>query len=93
MVSAEDSPELVAVLELGQTRSVTESCLLPSFLEVGVLDDEVTDRRSRAVVHRLAPHPTPTLVEHNIACDAHMLCNRVEDAVGLHAVRVADEDP
>jgi hypothetical protein len=25
--------------------------------------------------------------------DAHTLCHRVEDAVGLHAIRVADEDP
>jgi hypothetical protein len=38
-------------------------------------------------------HPTSPLVEHNVSRDAHTLCHRVEDEVGLHAIRVADEDP
>jgi hypothetical protein len=41
------------------------------------------------------PCPTPnlSLVKHNIAREAHMMCNRVEDAVGLNTIRVAYEDP
>ena len=51
---------------------------------MSILNDEVADLRSQAVIHHVVPCPTSTLIEHNITC---------EDAVGLHAVRVADEDP
>ena len=63
----------------------------PSSLEVDVLDSEFVVRRSRAIVHRLVPRPSSPFVEHNVARRAHMLCLRVEDAVGLRALRVADE--
>ena len=58
-----------------------------------VVDDEVSESRSRAVVHRLVPGPASPFVEHDVPGDADALCRRVGDAVGLDALRVADEDP
>jgi hypothetical protein len=60
---------------------------------VDVVDDEITSRRSRAVIHHLAPRPASPLVEHDVTHDAHAPCRRVEDAVGLGTLRVADENP
>jgi len=60
---------------------------------VDVVDDEVSESRSRAVVHRLVPGPASPFVEHDVPGDADALCCRVEDEVGLDALRVADEDP
>ena len=60
-------------------------------VEVDILDSEVVVRRSRAIVHCLVPHPSSPFVEHNIVRRAHTLCLWVEDAVGLRALRVADE--
>ena len=64
----------------------------PSSLKVDVLDGEVV-RRSRAVVHRLVPRPSSPFVEHYVARRAHTLCSWVKDAVGLRALRVANEHP
>jgi hypothetical protein len=60
---------------------------------VNVVDDEVSESRSRAVIHRLVPSPASPFVEHDVPRDADALCRRVEDAVGLDALRVADENP
>ncbi len=57
-----------------------------------VVDDEVSEHRSRAVVHRLVPSPTSPFVEHDVPRNADALRCRVEDAVGLDALRIADED-
>jgi hypothetical protein len=65
----------------------------PSSLEVDVLDGEVVVRWSRAVVHRFVPCPSSPFVEHYVARRAHMLCPWVKNAVGLQALRVADEHP
>jgi hypothetical protein len=65
----------------------------PSSLEVDVLDGEVVLRRSRAVVHRFVPCPSSPFVEHYVARRAHTLCPWVKNAVGLRALRVADEYP
>ena len=58
-----------------------------------VVDNEVSESRSRAVVHRLVPGPASPFIKHDVPGDADTLCCRVEDAVGLDAQRVADEDP
>ena len=60
---------------------------------MNVVDDEVSESRSQAVVHRLVPGPASPFVEHDVPGDVDALCCRVEDAVGLDAFRVADEDP
>jgi hypothetical protein len=60
---------------------------------VNVLDSEVVVRRSRAVVHRFVPCPSSPFVEHYIAHRAHTPCPWVKNAVGLRALRVADEHP
>jgi hypothetical protein len=60
---------------------------------VDVVDDEIAGRRSRAIIHHLAPRPASPLGKHDVTRDAHTPCRRVEDAVGLGALRVADEDP
>ncbi|RLN13108.1 hypothetical protein C2845_PM09G13320 [Panicum miliaceum] len=65
----------------------------PSSLEVDVLDSEVFVRRCRAVVHCLVPCPSSPFVKHYVARRAHTLCLRVENAVDLRALRVADEHP
>jgi hypothetical protein len=65
----------------------------PSSLEVDVLDGEVVVRRSQAVVHRFVPCPSSPFVEHYVTCRAHTLCPWVKNAVGLRALRVADEHP
>ena len=57
-----------------------------------VVDDEVSESRSRAVVHHLVLGPASPFVEHDVPGDADALCCRVEDAVGLDAIRVANED-
>lgn len=61
-------------------------------LEVDVVNNEVTDHRSQVVVHHHDPYPASPFVERNVARDVHALCHKVEDAVGLDAVHVADED-
>jgi hypothetical protein len=60
---------------------------------VDVVNDEVSKSQSQAVVHRLVPSPASPFVEHDVPGDADVLCRRVEDAVGLNALRVVDEDP
>jgi hypothetical protein len=60
---------------------------------VDVLDGEVVVRQSRAIVHRFVPCPSSPFIEHYIACCAHTLCPWVKNAVGLRALRVADEYP
>jgi hypothetical protein len=65
----------------------------PSSLEVNVLDSEVIVRWSRAVFHCLVPCPSSPFVEYYIARRAYTLCHRVENVVGLQALRVADEHP
>jgi hypothetical protein len=59
---------------------------------VNVVDDEVSESQSRAVVHRLVPSPASPFIEHDVPRDANALCHRVKDAIGLDALRVADED-
>lgn len=61
-------------------------------LEVDVVNNEVIDCRSQVVVHHHDPYPASPFVERNVARDVHALCHKVEDAVGLDAVHVADED-
>ena len=58
-----------------------------------IVDDEVSESRSRAVVHGLVPSPASPFVKHDVTGDADALYRRVEDAVGLDALRIADEDP
>ena len=58
-----------------------------------VVDNKVSESRSRAVVHGLVPGLASPFVEHDVPGDADTLCCRVEDAVGLDALRIADEDP
>jgi hypothetical protein len=58
---------------------------------VDVLDGEVVVCRSRAVAHRFVPCPSSLFVEHYIVRRAHTLCPWVKNAVGLRALRVADE--
>jgi hypothetical protein len=60
---------------------------------VNVVDNEVSESQSRAIIHRLVPSLPSSFVEHDVLGDANALCHRVEDAVGLDALRVADEDP
>jgi hypothetical protein len=60
---------------------------------VDVVDYKVSESQSRAVVHRLVPSPASPFVEHDVMGDADVLCRRIEDAVGLDALRVANEDP
>jgi hypothetical protein len=60
---------------------------------VNVVDYEVSESRSRVVVHHLVPSPASPFVEHDIPRDEDALCRRVENAVGLDALCVADEDP
>jgi hypothetical protein len=58
-----------------------------------VLDGEVVGRRSRAAVHRFVSYPSSPFVEHYVAHRAHMLCPWVKNAVGIRALRIADEHP
>jgi hypothetical protein len=58
---------------------------------VDVLDGEVVVRQSRAVIHRFVPCPSSPFVEHYVTHCAHTLCPWVKNAVGLRALRVADE--
>jgi hypothetical protein len=60
---------------------------------VDVLDSEVVVRRSRVVFRRLVPCPSSPFVELYVARRGHTLCHRVENAVGLRALHVADEHP
>jgi hypothetical protein len=60
---------------------------------VDVLDGEVVIHSSRAVVHRFVPCPSLPFVEHYVVRRAHTLCPWVKNAVGLQALRVADELP
>jgi hypothetical protein len=60
---------------------------------VDVLNGEVIVCRSRVVVHRLVLGPSLPFVEHYIARRAHTQCSWVKDAVGLRALRVANEHP
>jgi hypothetical protein len=53
---------------------------------VKVVNDEVFESRSRAIVHRLVPSPASPFVEHDVPRDVDALCRRVEDAVGLDAL-------
>jgi hypothetical protein len=60
---------------------------------VGVLNGEVVVRQSQAVVHHFVPCSFSPFVEHYITHRAHTLCLCVKNAVGLRALRVADEHP
>jgi hypothetical protein len=60
---------------------------------VDVLDGEVVVRQSRAVIHRFVPCPSSPFVEHYVTRQARTLCSWVKNAVGLRALRVADEHP
>jgi hypothetical protein len=60
---------------------------------VDVLDGEVIVRQSRAVVHRFVPCTSSPFVEHYVARRVHTLCPLVKNALGLRALRVADEHP
>jgi hypothetical protein len=51
---------------------VKKSCSL----EVDVVDNEVTDRRSQAIVDHLDPYPASPFVERNVARDAHVMRTR-----------------
>jgi hypothetical protein len=59
---------------------------------VDVVDDEVSESRSQAVIHRLVPNLALPFIEHDASRDADVLCRGVEDAVGLDALRVVNED-
>jgi hypothetical protein len=54
---------------------------------------EVVICQSRAVVHRFVPFPSSPFVEHYITRRAHTLSPWVKNAVGLRALRIADEHP
>ena len=74
--------------ELGE-----DELLAPSApLKVDVVDDEVAESQSQAIVHHLVPSLASPIVEHDVSGDVDALCCWVEDAVGLDALRVADED-
>jgi hypothetical protein len=70
----------------------TTAAYSPSSLEVEVLDGEVVVHQSRVVVHR-CPMPIFALRRtlRRTSC-AHSM-SRVKNAVGLRAIRVADEHP
>ena len=56
-----------------------------------MLDGELLVRRNLSASF-LDPIPPAALVEDDVVQDTHTLCRRVEDAVRLGAVGVADED-
>jgi hypothetical protein len=58
---------------------------------VDVVDDEVVVRRSRHVIHHLAPRPASSFIEHDVVRHPHTLCHWIEDAVAFHTFVVADE--
>jgi hypothetical protein len=72
---------------------VEGNCLLPSSLEVDVLDSEVVIRQSRAVIHRFVPCPSSPFIKHYVVHRVHTLCPWVKNAVGLRALCVDDEYP
>jgi hypothetical protein len=60
---------------------------------VNVLDGEVIVRLSRAVVHRFVSCQSSPFIEHYVVRCVHTLCPWVKNAVGLRALRIADEHP
>ena len=58
-----------------------------------ILDGEVTEHGHRPIIHRLVPSPAVAFIEHDVACHLHTPRHRVEHAVGLSPLCIADEDP